>query len=128
MLEGILHDSGSYSRVKFVYGKVMEKNQVMEIENISEKVMECFESRLRNFDNSICIAKSRGKRCKLSYFCGNIDDSCVVLQLEDVELLVADHVQKVMKPNFAASWEEVGEENELEDTFALSTMKTLPGK
>ena len=42
-------------------------------------------------------------------------------------MLVADHVQKVMKPNFAASWEEVGEENELEDTFALSTMKTLPG-
>ncbi|KAK2173712.1 hypothetical protein NP493_854g00017 [Ridgeia piscesae] len=46
--------------------------------------------------------------------------------LEDVELLVADHVQKVMKPNFAASWDEVAEENELEDTFALSTMKTLP--
>ena len=52
----------------------------------------------------------------------------MLLQLEDVELLVADHVQKVMKPNFAASWDEVAEENELEDTFALSTMKTLPGE
>jgi len=45
--------------------------------------------------------------------------------LEDVEVTVADHVQKVMKPNFAASWEEVGEENELEDTYALSSMKSL---
>ncbi|KAH9490642.1 Coatomer subunit gamma-2 [Bulinus truncatus] len=45
--------------------------------------------------------------------------------LEDVELTVADHVQKVMKPNFAASWEEVGPENELEDTYALSNMNTL---
>lgn len=43
-------------------------------------------------------------------------------------MTVADHVVKVMKPNFAASWEEVGEENELEDTFALSTMKTLEGQ
>ena len=51
----------------------------------------------------------------------------VCLQLEDIEVLVADHVQKVVKPNFAASWDEVGEENELEDTYALSTMKTLQG-
>ena len=41
---------------------------------------------------------------------------------------MADHVQKVMKPNFGASWEEVGPENELEDTFALSSMKTLEGE
>ena len=52
----------------------------------------------------------------------------VCFQLEDIEVTVADHVQKVMKPNFAASWDEVGEENELEDTYALSTMKTLEGK
>ena len=51
----------------------------------------------------------------------------VCFQLEDIEVTVADHVQKVMKPNFAASWDEVGEENELEDTYALSTMKTLEG-
>ena len=49
-------------------------------------------------------------------------------QLEDVEVSVADHVQKVMKPNFAASWEEVGTENELEDTYALSSMSTLEGE
>lgn len=40
--------------------------------------------------------------------------------LETVEIDVADHVQRVIKPNFGASWEEVGNENELEDTFALS--------
>ena len=45
--------------------------------------------------------------------------------LEDIEVNVADHVQKVMKPNFAASWEEVGEDNEIEETYSLSTMKTL---
>lgn len=45
--------------------------------------------------------------------------------LEDVEIVVADHVQRVMKPNFGGSWEEVGAENELEDTYALSSMKTL---
>lgn len=51
----------------------------------------------------------------------------VMLQLEDVEVTVADHVQKVLKANFAASWEEVGPENELEDTYALATVNTLEG-
>lgn len=46
--------------------------------------------------------------------------------LEDLEVTVADHVQKVLKANFAASWEELGADNQVEDTYALSTMKTLP--
>ncbi|CAF1600286.1 unnamed protein product [Didymodactylos carnosus] len=33
-------------------------------------------------------------------------------------------MQKVLKPNWNASWEEIGGENELEDTYALS-MPTL---
>ncbi|CAH1784771.1 unnamed protein product [Owenia fusiformis] len=45
--------------------------------------------------------------------------------LEDLEIAVGDHVQKVMKPNFGASWDEIGPENELEDTYALSNMKSL---
>lgn len=45
--------------------------------------------------------------------------------LEDVDISVADHVQKVIKSNFGAAWEELGEENELEDTYALSSMKSL---
>jgi coatomer protein complex subunit gamma len=45
-----------------------------------------------------------------------------------MEVAVADHVQRVMKPNFSASWDEVGADNELEDTYALSSMKTLEGE
>lgn len=46
-------------------------------------------------------------------------------QLEDVEITVADHVQRAARSNFAAGWEELGATNELEDTFALSAMSTL---
>ncbi|XP_059799944.1 coatomer subunit gamma-2 isoform X1 [Hypanus sabinus] len=45
--------------------------------------------------------------------------------LEDVEVTVADHIQKVLKPNFSAAWDEVGDTCEKEETFALSSMKTL---
>nr|XP_030710260.1 coatomer subunit gamma-2 [Globicephala melas] len=45
--------------------------------------------------------------------------------LEDLEVTVSDHIQKVMKPNFAAAWEEVGDTFEKEETFALSSTKTL---
>ncbi|XP_062990683.1 coatomer subunit gamma-2 [Elgaria multicarinata webbii] len=45
--------------------------------------------------------------------------------LEDLELTLSDHMQKVLKPNFAAAWEEVGDDYEKEETFALSTIKTL---
>ena len=48
------------------------------------------------------------------------------IQLEDMELTVADMVQRVMKANFANAWEEIGEKNELENTFALP-MNTLEG-
>ncbi|XP_069485721.1 coatomer subunit gamma-2 isoform X2 [Ambystoma mexicanum] len=45
--------------------------------------------------------------------------------LEDVEVTLSDHIQKVLKPNFSAAWEEVGDENEKEETFALASIKTL---
>lgn len=45
--------------------------------------------------------------------------------LEDLELTVADYVQRAMKANFAAAWEEMGPTNELEETYALSSVKTL---
>ncbi|XP_078533630.1 coatomer subunit gamma-2 isoform X2 [Lissotriton helveticus] len=45
--------------------------------------------------------------------------------LEDVEVTLSDHIQKVLKPNFSAAWEEVGDENEKEETFALASLKTL---
>lgn len=49
-------------------------------------------------------------------------------QLEDIEVTVADHIQRVLKPNFGAAWDEVGDEYEKEETFTLSTIKTLEGK
>lgn len=36
-------------------------------------------------------------------------------------------MQRIVKPNFAASWEEIGEENQIEETFALSSMKDISG-
>ncbi|GBN02547.1 hypothetical protein AVEN_46764-1, partial [Araneus ventricosus] len=44
--------------------------------------------------------------------------------LEDLDVLLSDHVQKVLKSNFAAAWEEVTAKNELEDTYAFN-LKTL---
>lgn len=43
-------------------------------------------------------------------------------------MTVSDHIQKVLKPNFAAAWEEVGDDFEKEETFALSSIKTLDGE
>ena len=45
--------------------------------------------------------------------------------LEDLDVTVADYVQRAMKANFGAAWEELGPTNELEDTYALSSMRTL---
>ncbi|XP_063610262.1 coatomer subunit gamma-2-like [Penaeus indicus] len=45
--------------------------------------------------------------------------------LEDIEISVADHVQRAARNNFAAGWDELGATNELEDTFALSAMSSL---
>ena len=42
-------------------------------------------------------------------------------------MVVADHVQRVVRPNFAVSWDEIGDENQVEETFALSTMNDIPG-
>uniref|UniRef100_A0ACB8EHU1 Coatomer subunit gamma-1 n=1 Tax=Sphaerodactylus townsendi TaxID=933632 RepID=A0ACB8EHU1_9SAUR len=45
--------------------------------------------------------------------------------LEDIEVTIADHIQRVLKPNFGAAWDEVSDEFEKEETFTLSTVKTL---
>ncbi|CAM4819989.1 unnamed protein product [Rotaria magnacalcarata] len=49
------------------------------------------------------------------------DDTAVTdTLLEDIEVAVSDHVQKVLKPNWSASCDEIEAENELEDTYTLS--------
>ena len=51
-----------------------------------------------------------------------------LFQLEDIELVVADHVQGVVRTNFLASWDEINDDHEMQDTFALSSMESLEGK
>ncbi|UJR34986.1 hypothetical protein I4U23_027765 [Adineta vaga] len=45
--------------------------------------------------------------------------------MEYVEVNISDHVQKVLKPNWSASWEEIDAKNELEDTYNTLTIPTL---
>nr|KAF6422010.1 COPI coat complex subunit gamma 1 [Rousettus aegyptiacus] len=72
-----------------------------------------------------CIMKFTVKDCDPTT--GETDDEGYEDEyvLEDLEVTIADHIQKVMKLNFEAAWDEVGEEFEKEETFTLSTIKTL---
>ncbi|XP_065910406.1 coatomer subunit gamma-2-like isoform X1 [Dysidea avara] len=45
--------------------------------------------------------------------------------LENIDITLADHVQRLVRPNFAVSWDEIGEENQVEETFTLSSMKDI---
>ena len=45
--------------------------------------------------------------------------------LEDVDLLVADYMQRIMKPNFMTAWDEMNPDCEVEETYALSNFKTI---
>ncbi|GAB1291045.1 Coatomer subunit gamma-1 [Apodemus speciosus] len=72
-----------------------------------------------------CVMKFTVKDCDPNT--GEIDEEGYEDEyvLEDLEVTVADHIQKVMKVNFEAAWDEVGDEFEKEETFTLSTIKTL---
>uniref|UniRef100_A0A914YH92 Coatomer subunit gamma n=2 Tax=Panagrolaimus TaxID=55784 RepID=A0A914YH92_9BILA len=50
------------------------------------------------------------------------DDSYV---LEEVEIQLGDHIQGLIKANFSSAWETAGEENEVEETYSLSTYDGL---
>jgi len=45
--------------------------------------------------------------------------------LEDVEIGVSDHVQRVAKTSFGTAWEEMGSTNELQEIFSLPAIPTL---
>ena len=45
--------------------------------------------------------------------------------IDDIEITIGDFIQKIVKSNFAAAWEEIGDENEVENTYELSTLETL---
>ncbi|PRD32787.1 UNVERIFIED_CONTAM: copg2 [Trichonephila clavipes] len=59
----------------------------------------------------------------VAYWYINVLQTSVHL-LEDLDILLNDHIQKVLKTNFGAAWEEVTAKNELEDTYAFN-LKTL---
>ena len=42
--------------------------------------------------------------------------------------MVADHVQGVVRTNFLASWDEINDDHEMQDTYALSSMESLEGR
>ncbi|MFH4981679.1 hypothetical protein AB6A40_008388 [Gnathostoma spinigerum] len=50
------------------------------------------------------------------------DDSYI---LEEVEITPADHILAVQRINFASVWDQLSEDNERTDTFALQSMHTL---
>ena len=76
-------------------------------------------------------AFSRSRPLLCTSFCGELFKCAflfaVFIKLEDVDVLVADHVSRVHKTNFLASWEEIGDEFEMQDTYALTQMSSLEG-
>ena len=48
--------------------------------------------------------------------------------LEDLDIGLNILIQRVFKTNFAASWDEQGDENQAEETYSLNTVKSLSGK
>jgi len=45
--------------------------------------------------------------------------------LEDIDVLVADYMQRIMKPDFSSAWDEIDPDLEIEETYALSSFKSL---
>jgi len=46
-------------------------------------------------------------------------------QLEDAELSTCDYMQKTFVPSFQEKWDAMGDEFEVQETYSLSTMKSL---
>lgn len=81
-----------------------------------------------NFQNQFMFLKNKQKKNRKIISGHSSLDLAFSSQLEDLEVTVADHIQKVLKPNFGAAWEEIGDEFEKEETFALATVRTLDGQ
>ena len=47
--------------------------------------------------------------------------------LEDLDIGLNILIQRVFKTNFAASWDEQGEDNQADETYSLTTVKSLTG-
>ena len=45
--------------------------------------------------------------------------------LEDISLDLSDHIQGLIRPNFSSSWDQIGAENQIEETMVLSQSNTV---
>ena len=45
--------------------------------------------------------------------------------LEDIDVVLSDYIQKIVKPEFAAAWADLGEEGEAEEVYQLSSFKSI---
>ena len=45
--------------------------------------------------------------------------------MEDIEITLADHMNRVLQASFNTAWEELSPENELSDTYALTHLGSL---
>ena len=45
--------------------------------------------------------------------------------LEDITITVGDFIEKSLKGNFSAAWDEIGMENEMEETYSLTEISTI---
>ena len=45
--------------------------------------------------------------------------------LEDISIELCDHIQGLIRPNFSTSWEQIGAENQIEETMILSQANTV---
>lgn len=70
--------------------------------------------------------RSGGSR-RLSWSCVP-QDSPIAPQLEDLEVTIADHIQEGHEAELRGSLGRGGDEFQKEETFTLSTIKTLEGK
>lgn len=60
---------------------------------------------------------------------GEVDDDEVGYdddyKVEDVDIVISDFFQKIVKPDFNASWEELDPSIEVEETYQLSIFKSI---
>uniref|UniRef100_A0A1I7XYF9 Coatomer subunit gamma n=1 Tax=Steinernema glaseri TaxID=37863 RepID=A0A1I7XYF9_9BILA len=49
-----------------------------------------------------------------------------IYALEELDITVGDHIQPYSKANFSAAWDQMGTENEVDETFSLTNQSSLP--
>lgn len=45
--------------------------------------------------------------------------------LEEIEIVLSDYMQKIVKADFTSAWNEMGEEGEAEEVYQLSSFKSI---